>query len=535
MWQRIKNFEQDFSVSRAAVIVGFFALISKLVALFRDPLFASTFGGDKIYILDIYSAAFRVPDFIISVFVLGTLSVALIPIFVNLLVKDREEANKFANTIITLTMLFMGLVFFTLFLFARPITKLLVPGFSPFMLDETVKLTRLIIFSQIVFTLSNTCTNILYSFKRFVMAGLAPILYNLGIILGILVFYEQFGIMGLGYGVLVGAALHLLVQLPELYRTSFRLEITLAAKKVNIRKFLKLYLPRVPVFDLSIFSLLISTFIASKLEQGSIAIFNLAMNLQTIPVSIIALSLATAVFPALSQAHAEGKEKDFLRVLGKTIIQVFYFMVPIMCLMMLFRAQGIRLYLGHGNFTWENTILTFTTFGVLAFSLLSQSLAPILSRVFYSQQNTITPVRVNIFSMAINTVLAFALGKSYGIVGIAAAFSIASVFNATVLFFIMYNHVQKTISDQDAIKQFNSNIFSSVLKITTASLVCGLGAYGGLRFFAHIFNTHTSLGLFFQLSGATIFAVICYFIAGVALKLKETLFFFNKLKNIFAR
>src|SRR5207245_976060 len=130
----------------------------------------------KIYILDIYNAAFRIPDFLMSLFILGTLSVALIPMFVDLMVKDEKRAQEFANTVITLTMLIMGGIFFILYIFASPITKLLVPGFSPDLLNQTVSLTRIIILSQIIFTLSNICTNILYSYKRFIMAGIAPTL-----------------------------------------------------------------------------------------------------------------------------------------------------------------------------------------------------------------------------------------------------------------------------------------------------------------------------------------------------------------------
>jgi putative peptidoglycan lipid II flippase len=532
MLNKLLLFEQKFSISKAATIVGVFAMLSKLVALIRDPLFASTFGGNKIYILDIYNAAFRVPDFIFNIFILGTLSVAFIPVFVELLTKDAKRAAALANTIITLTMSVMGGIFFLLFLFARPITAKLVPGFSADMLKETVGLTRLIILSQIIFTLSNICSNVLYSYKRFVMAGIAPILYNVGIILGIIWLYPRFGIIGLGYGVLAGAMMHLLIQLPEMFRSAFYIKPQWQIHDPAIKKFLKLYIPRIFAIDLSVFSLLVGTFIASNLQSGSIAIFTLSMNLLSIPVSIIALSLATAVFPALSEAYAENNEQEYLSLLKKTLVQIFYFMIPATLLMLVFRAQGVRLYLGHGNFTWENTILTFNTFGVLAFCVLGQSLTPLLARAFYSRQNTKTPVVVNLLSLALNAMLAFVLGKSFGILGIAAAFAVASLFNAFILFILLRSRLHKTNLEPEALRQFDSELFTVIGKIMLASMAMGSISYGGLYLFEPYVNTHTNLGLLIQSGGAGIAGLVVFFVASSLLNLRESQIILDYLKKV---
>lgn len=535
MLKKLLEFEKKFSITKAATIVGIFAFLSKLVALVRDPLFASTFGGPKIYILDIYNAAFRVPDFIFNIFIAGTLSVAFIPIFVELLTKDKDRAAKLANTIITLTMLVMGAIFGILLILARPITARLVPGFTPDHLNETIRLTRLIILSQIIFSLSNICTNALYSYKRFVVAGLAPILYNLGIISGIVWFYPRFGIIGLGYGVIFGAFLHLLIQLPEMFRSAFYLKPQWQVRDPAIKKFWKLYLPRIFAIDLSVFSLLISTFIASKLESGSIAIFTLAMNLLSIPVSIIALSLATAIFPALSEAYATGKDLQFLNMLKKTLVQVFYFMIPMTLLMLVFRAQGVRLYLGHGNFTWDNTILTFNTFGVLSFSLLAQSLTPLLARAFYSRQNTATPVVINIISMIINIILAFSFGNAFGIMGIAAAFAVASIFNALALFIVLRSHLHRSGLEVELLSQFDSELITVIGKIMIASIAMGLVSYAGLYLIAPHVNTATNLGLLIQAGISAIIGIIVFFAASSWLNLRESQIILDYFKRIFGR
>ena len=532
MFKKLLSFEQKFTVTKAAGIVGVFALLSKLVALVRDPLFTSRFGGDNIYILDVYNAAFRVPDFLFNLFIIGTLSVALIPVFVDVLVKDENRAKELANTIITATMLAMSGLFTIVFIFAYQITKLLVPGFSPELLDQTVKLTRIIAISQIIFTLSNICTNLLYSFKRFIMAGIAPTLYNVGIISGILFFYPRFGIIGLGYGVFVGAVLHLLIQLPELARSNFYLRPSFNFSDPALKQFWRLYLPRIFAIDISVFSLLISTFVASSLQTGSIGIFTLSMNLLSLPVSIIALSLATAIFPALSESFARNDEPAFLNLLKKTLIQIFYFMIPIAILMLVFRAQGVRLYLGHGSFSWDNTKLAFSILGILTFSLISQSLTPILARAFYSRQNTSVPVAVNILSMLVNLVLAFILKDYFGILGVAAAFSVASIFNATLLFILFRAKLQKKLADDRALKLFDSDLLSTILKIITASILMGLTCHGGLYLLEPLLNTRTVLGLLIQVTGAFILGLAVFIYSSILLKLKESQIILDYFKKI---
>ncbi len=317
-----------------------------------------------------------------------------------------------------------------------------------------------------------------------------------------------------------------------MYRSAFYLKPQWQISDPAVKKFWKLYLPRIFAVDLAVFSLLISTFIASKLESGSIAIFTLAMNLLSIPVSIIALSLATAVFPALSESFAEGKEPQFLNMLKKTLVQVFYFMIPLTVLMLVFRAQGVRLYLGHGNFTWNNTILTFNALGVLTFSLLGQSLTPLLARAFFSRQNTQTPVIINLISLVLNAALAFGLGSAYGIMGIAAAFAIASSFNALSLFVVLRLRLRKSSLAPDMLKQFDAELLMVVGKILLASIAMGLVSYAGLHLIAPHVNTATNLGLLIQAGLSAIVGLIVFFAASSWLNLRESKIILDFFKKV---
>ncbi|MFA5990814.1 MAG: murein biosynthesis integral membrane protein MurJ [Candidatus Doudnabacteria bacterium] len=525
MIQRLKTFEKHFSVSKAATIVGFFALISRIVGLLRDRLFASNFGaGDT---LDIYYAAFRIPDLVFNLLVLGTLSVAFIPVFTELLITDKEKAYKTANSILNFSFLLMSVLCLVLIFLAKPLTHLLVPGFEGQKFSDTVVLTRIFLLSPIIFTASNIFSSILNSQKKFIIANLAPVMYNLGIIFGLLVLYPKFGLYGLGWGVVIGAGLHLLVQIPEAVYFGYSWQGVMDLRDPAIKKVLKLFLPRVLGVDNSQVSLLIGSVIGSVLMSGSIAVFNLANNLQAVPLGVFAISTAIAIFPLLSELYANRNENDFAKNLSHAISQILFFMIPFTILMLIFRAHIVRLAFGAGEFNWDDTILTFNTLGMFSLSLIAQGLSPLLARAFYARQDTKTPVIIGVGTMLINLVLAYILGKSYGAAGMAAGFSIAAFFNATVLFFILRRKISKVISNT-SLEIFDSEIFISLAKITTSSICMGLVGYAGLYIMAPFVDTRTALGLLIQSGVAFISAGAVFYGVGSFLKLPQ-------LKNTFRK
>lgn len=515
MINKLKSLELNFSVSKATVIVGFFTLASRLVGLVRDRLFASHFGaGDT---LDVYYASFRIPDLVFNLLILGTLSVAFIPVFTELLLADKERAYKNANSILNLSFLFISTVCLVLMFLAKPLTHLLVPGFSGQKFLDTVSLTRIFLFSPIIFTLSNVFSSILNSQKKFIVANLAPIIYNLGIIFGLLVLYPKFGLIGLGWGVILGAFLHLLVQIPEAARFGYKWQAVLDLKDRAVLKIIRLFLPRILGVDNSQISLLIGSIVGSVLASGTISIFNLANNLQAVPLGVFAISAAIAVFPLLSEFYSKKDETAFAQTLGQSIIQVLFFMIPLSILLLLFRAHAVRLAFGAGKFSWQDTILTFNTLGVFCFSLFAQGLTPLLARAFYARQNTKIPVIVGILTMLINALLAFILGKAYGVTGMAAGFSIAAIFNAVVLFLVL----RSKISRETPIENFDKLILASTVKIILASLVMGIVGYAALHAIAPAVNTHKVFGLLIQSSAAALLAVVAFFAAALYLKIPQ--------------
>ncbi len=525
MITKLKTFEKHFSVSKAATIVGFFALMSRIVGLVRDRLFASNFGaGDT---LDIYYAAFRIPDLVFNLLILGTLSVAFIPVFTELLISDKEKAYKIANSILNFSFLLMSGICLILIFFAKPITHLLVPGFEGQKFADTVILTKILLLTPIIFTASNIFSSILNSQKKFIIANLAPVMYNLGIIFGLLFLYPKFGLYGLGWGVIVGALLHLLVQIPEAVHFGYAWQAIMDLKDPAIKKVLKLFLPRILGVDNSQISLLIGSMVGSVLASGSIAVFNLANNLQAVPLGVFAISTAIAVFPLLSEFYSQKNETDFVKSLGKAISQILFFMIPFTILILLFRAHIVRLAFGAGKFNWDDTILTFNTLGMFSLSLFAQGLSPLLARGFYARQDTKTPVIIGISTMLINSALAFVLGKNFGAPGIAAGFSLAAIFNATTLYIILRSRISATIPEI-SLNNFDSSIFVSTTKVIISSLIMGVVGYGALYALAPLVDTHTVLGLLVQSGVAFVLAGTAFYAVGNYLGLSQ-------LKNLFGK
>ncbi len=535
MLNRIKNIEANFSISKAAFIIGFFTLLTKFLAIYRERLFASTFGQNQI--LDSYFAAFRIPDFVTNLFILNTLAVAFIPVYTEILTKDKKKTDEIAASILNLVLLGISGICLILFLFSGYLTQKLVPGFNQEYYSYTLNLTRLFLLSPVIFAASTIFGGILNAQKKFLVASIAPIFYNLGIIFGVIFLYPRFGVMGLGYGVVLGAIVQMLIQWISTSQIGFSIKPILNFKDNYVVRIWKLYVPRIFTFDLANVTLLLGTMIGSKLIAGSISALNQAYNLESVPVSIFAYSLALASFPVLSEFFALKNDRAFTKSISQTIQQVLFFIIPISILMLLMRAYIVRLILGAGNFNWEDTIRTFNVLGIFSFSLFSQSLTTVLSRAFYARQNTKVPVYINLFAIFLNIIFSVILGYKYGVAGITAAFVISSIVSAILLFIVLRHHLKDSLGEEniETLKEFDQNLSSSVTKIIISSIVMGLVSYASIYFLAPFVDTRTVVGILIQSGLASIFGGICYMLTGKLLKLTEAKYmldFFRKLLYI---
>ncbi len=520
------------TITSAAILIGAAALGSRLLGMIRQRLLVGTFGaGDK---LDAYFAAFQVPDLAYNFLILATLSVAFIPIFCDYLNRDKKEAWHIANSILNLIIIVMGLLSFVLFILAPQFVKLVSPGFSGEKYQLTVGLTRILILSPWLFSISSVFSSILNSFKSFTLVAIAPLLYNLGIIFGILFLAPIWGIYGVVAGVIIGALLHIVIQIPGARKFGFSWRAVLDLKNRGVRQILKLILPRMLSLDVSQMSQLVGTIIASTLVVGSVAIFNLVYNIEAVPIGIFAISFVVSVFPSLSHHIARDDREKFKEDFSYVARQILFFLIPLTILTFIFRAQIIRLIIGTQNLSWDETRLAAAALAIFAFAFIFQGISPLLNRSFFALKNSLIPFFASIISIGVNvfsTLLflnllgrngafansAVSLLKLEGlsdirVLALPFGFFLASFFNMAVLSLLL----RKFFGRLDGKK-----IIFTFLKYLAAGLVSGIVGYAGLYFVEPFLNTHTFFGVLLQLIFATLIAIAAFVLISLFLKSEE--------------
>ena len=404
MIKRVFNFlDKDISgLHKAAYILGFSAFLSQLLALLRDRILAHTFGAGET--LDIYYSAFRIPDFIFII----VASIVSVSVLIPILSKEKndEEAKNLMSEIFSVFLVLILFVSVIAFFLIPKIIPIIFSGFGTDTSNQVINLSRIMLLSPILLGLSNFFTSIIQTKNKFYVYALSPLLYNIGIIIGILFYYPLWGISGLAVGVITGAFLHLIIQLPSIYRLNFIPQFT---HKININKIkdiVKLSLPRTLAVSSSSIAVLILFSIASYLKEGSIAIFNFAFALQSIPLTIIGVSYTTAAFPLLSKISI-NKKSEFMRQIGITARHILFWTIFAMVLLFVLRAQIVRTVLGSGEFTWIDTRLTAACLAIFAISIPAQSLVLFFIRGYYAAGITKRPVLINIFSSIFTVILVF--------------------------------------------------------------------------------------------------------------------------------
>jgi len=508
--------KESKTIAGAALIIGASAILSRILGLIRDRLLVGGFGvGDE---LDAYYASFQIPNVLFALLVLGTLSVAFIPVFTEYLAKDKDkEAWHMANAILTVVMTAMGVLCFVLILGAPWLVRVIAPGFEGEKLALTVKLTRIMMLSPLFFAVSAVFSSILNSFKQFMAVSIAPLLYNGSLIFGILFLSEPFGIAGVAYGAILGAVLHLLIQVPSASALGMRMRFVWDLKHRGVRQVGKLFLPRVFGIDISQISLLVGSIIGTTLAAGSVSLFNLSMNIAIVPVGIIAIPFAIAAFPTMSNAAALEKHEEFISAFASTFRQIMFFLIPFAALAIILRVHIIRVIIGTSNLSWEDTLLASASFAIFVFSLLFQGLTPLLARTFYALKNTVIPVIIAAISMIVN------VGAVYGFLhwlerGNAAEAFVRSIFAipgtedlrvlSLALGFTLASTVQVALLLIMLSRRFGNiggrGIFLSFMKFLAGAVASVIAAVFALRGAVAITDSSTFIGIFLQAALATI-------------------------------
>jgi putative peptidoglycan lipid II flippase len=535
---RVKKFWYDISskkltIGNAAVILGATGLLSNILGLWRERVIAGTFGAS--HMTDAFYASFRLPDMIFNLLILGALSSAFIPVFVEKITeKKKDEANELASSFLNFITLAAGFFAVIIFILAPKLVPFLLPGFfnrpeaNIDIFNVTVNLTRMMMVSPILFSISGVFGGILNSYKRFVAYSMAPLIYNLSIILAAIFLTPKFQtpVYALAIGVIIGAVFHVLIQLPSVISTGFRWKPTLNFRGGQIGRIIKLMLPRTISIGVGQINLFVDTIIASFFV-GGITVLNFANDIQTAPTVIFGIAIATAIFPVLSEARTKNNMAEFMKSFSWSARRILYFTIPATIGLIVLRAQVIRLVFGVGNFSWDNTYWTTKALLFFAVGLVAQGLIPLLLKAFYAIQDTRTPLYISLAVVVINAVLSVSLPfiapLGLGVAGIALAFSIAGIVNAIALFVALHNKVGALDPDH--------KIFESTARLIVASIIMGFVAHYSLYLFDPLVNTLSVVGLFLQTMGAITLGAITYFLLSWLFRCEEANFVLSKLKR----
>lgn len=428
------------NILSAASVIMIMIMASRILGLIRNRVFVHYFSPEQ---LDTYLAAFQIPDLIFEVLVLGAMSSAFIPIFTRKLAQHKEkEAWHLAGLTLNAMLSFFSVIFVLIFIFAKPLYSLVAQGFNPEQIRETVMFTRTLLLAQLFFTASYVFTAILESNQRFLAPAIAPIFYNLGIILATVFGAPTLGLMAPVWGAVIGSLLHLSIQVPLAVGLGFRPVRSFNLKDPALKKIAKLALPR--VVEMSFFQArrLTDLFMAS-LVAGGLTYFKFADSIAVLPISLFGLAIAKASLPQLSRETSGKNRESFKLTFSSSLRQILFFVVPVSVLLAILRRPIVRLAFGGSQFDWEDTEQTGYALSAFALGIFAYSLSLLISRAFYALHDTITPVKVSFVSIIINIALGLflVLGLKLDIWALALSYSVAGIVQFVILFTLLARKV----------------------------------------------------------------------------------------------
>lgn len=492
---------------QAAYVLALFAFGSQLLALVRDRMLAAQFGADVT--LDIYYAAFRIPDLLYVLFA-STLSVYVLLPFVSAhqSARNTKAARSLLGQIMTLFLVVYTALGAIIWLTAPTILAWIFGDIA----DQStlVSVTRILLLQPIFLGLSSLLGVVTQYHSRFVLHAISPLIYNIGIIIGIVALYPLYGLRGVAIGVVIGAIGHCAVQIPLVRGSQLRFLPRWRFHWAEITAVLVTSVPRAVTLSLNQVTLLVLFSVGSAMAVGSVAVFQFAYNLQSVPLAIIGVSYSVAAFPTLAKLFAEQQLAAFQKHIITALRHIIFWSVPIIALCVVLRAQLVRVILGAGAFNWEDTRLTAAVFAVLIISLVAHGINLLLLRALYAGGDTRLPLLVSLISttctvalavwlhtlyaanMAFQSVVATALRVSdvagTEVLVLAVAYTIGILVQSVL--FILIAHRRFALSWREPLRVF--------WHAAVAAVAGGAAAYIALNFFVTGLNINTFVGIFLQ-------------------------------------
>ena len=418
-------------VPHGAVVLSVLTLGSYVMGLVRDRLLTQSFGAGVE--LDAYNAAFILPELTLRVIVASGLAAPFIPIFARLRREGGEAAETFAQTILTLAVIAMGVTAVVLFIVAPATVEFVAPGFGPEERELYTTLFRFMCVTPVIFAASISLGEVLVAERRFVPYGLAPILYNAGLALGTLFLAGTIGILGPAIGAILGALLHLLIRVWGIRRLRFPIRPRLRLRTGAVREFFVLMVPKTGSSPIEPLTYLFFTNIASTLAAGSVAVVNLAQNFQALPVSLIGVAFSLAAFPTLAAAAAAGDRAGFVRTVVTNTLTIGALTTAAAVGLFVVGEFAIGLLFGGGRFDDAAVARTALVLGAFALSIPFESVGHLLSRAIYATRHTLLQVVASLTGFGVMLVAIPALVDELDIVAIPIGFALGSIVKTVIL------------------------------------------------------------------------------------------------------
>ncbi len=518
--QFLNRANQRQTMGKAAALISSAYLLSRSLGLLRDRLLIAHFGKGPL--LDAYNAAFRLPELIFTLLVSGAFAVAFIPVLTEHLQKnEQDEAWRVTSSLLNFLVLITIVGGISCEIFAGPITTLITPGFDPFRHHLAVDLTRIMLVTPILFSISSVLGSVQQAFNRFLIFALAGVFYNVGIIAGILWLAPRHSVYGVAWGVVAGVTMQALIQWLGLSGLGFKYRFSLNMRLRGVKQTLILMVPRSIDQGIDQMNYVVETIIGSTLSKGSITAFTLANNLKNVPLVLIASSITTAVFPQLAARAGNSDRSELIETYVTTARLILFLAIPAAVFSVITRGYLVRLLYGFGDLDTANTLGWFA--GTIVFT----SLFLLVSRVYFAMQDTRTPLYVSLGSIPLNIVLSIVLARQFGVVGLAMAASIVSVLETLTLLALLRRREG----------HFGGRaILRGVWRMTVAVGVMAPVLYFSVARLFPLYAADRGFSVlapkFFILFiiGAAAYLLPCYF-----LKLKEADVFLTKLKEFMVR
>ncbi len=504
-------FSKQSSILSSTILLSLMILLSRLFGFLRYRVLAGFFTKDE---LDIFFASFRIPDLIFEILITGALTTAFIPIFIKYK-KNKEDLDINISSIINF--IFLSMIFFIslLLLFLDKIITIITPGYSPEKTNQIIFFCRLLLIGQLPFLiLGNLLTAIGQANKIFLLSAIGPIGYNLAIIITTFFFGSRFLLMAPILGVIFGAIIFFIIQLPIIFKSQFSYRFIIK-KTGGLTHFFQLIIPRTITTVVSQVDATIDLTLTTLIGAGSYTIFYLAQHLQLLPVSVIGMAFGQAALPYLSDIYQEKRIEDFKKVVINSILNLFFLTIPIASFFIFARTPLIRLFFGGQKFDWAATVQTAITLSYFAFSIPAHTIYYFLTRCFYAFLDSRTPFIISLITIFINTLLSvfFVFFLQLPVWSLAISFSIAIFLNVSLLFLLL------CIKLKGIDYQF---LLIETLRMIAASLISSIIVYYSIKILdGLVFDTSRTINVFFLLSVAMMIYFPLYLLTSWLMDVKE--------------